>query len=111
MSTGEYSRVSWQPTGLIATPNHQDPSTWIEDIVVDTTDSADIYAATQGGVMKSTDVGITWLAMNKGLVDINPPYFSRTSAKGGYAPALSTGSELSLKYFCHSSLLVALILN
>ena len=45
----------------------------LEDLVVDPTNPAVIYAATRGGVMKSFDAGATWVSMYTGLVSHYPP--------------------------------------
>jgi uncharacterized protein (TIGR03437 family) len=69
------SGLTWQPTGLIATPSSQGPPTWvITDLVVDPTNASVIYAATEGGVMKSFDAGGTWVEMNTGINVYPPPY-------------------------------------
>jgi hypothetical protein len=63
-------------------------------LAIDPTNPAILYAATEGGVFKSTDRGATWSAMNTGLTNLSVPSFSIDPKDGATLYAGTTGSGL-----------------
>jgi photosystem II stability/assembly factor-like uncharacterized protein len=69
----------------------------VSELVVDPQDSRNLYAAFQyGGVLKSTDAGATWNAVNSGLTPgTSFPVYNAVSAYYAVAFAIDPGSPSS----------------